>query len=280
MPAVERWAPDQGIGARGDLQTKRTLRTIPGQGQSRLTDGLGVSGGHGATAALRGGRGGPCLGIGLQSRRARWSVATWRATASRSTRRLEALRVTYQRVRGYDPSYDDVRRSRRRGASRRWVPAPALVRGPADRAGDPGAPAQPTRGALPRPEPESGRPPTPTRWSSWTCDRRSGVADDMTVPLDRLAAARRGRRGHAHGLRRATRPIGRLGRPPLVVLPGATTASAAGRPCCAGARHGTTEASARVWIEGLPRPSRRRRAPRRARPLLNSPQPASSTALT
>ena len=245
LPAFHRSKPGRstpGTGPRGlehvgIFTTKRTLTDDPGARAEPAEDamGFGVSGGHGATGAFRGGRGGSCFGIvlhrGLRGGRAR--PGPRRRLAPRGPRGPARdvpagawLRPVVRRRAGALAGVERVHAG---------LPAPDLLRRPDDRAGEPGAPAQPAGRPLPRPG--AGVRPGPSRLrvgGRRPADRplRRGGRHDR--PADPLAAALPAGRGRAHRLR------GRRDRRPASVAtaswcwPGATSASASGRPCCAG----------------------------------------------
>ena len=178
-----------------------------------------------SAAALRGGRGGPRLGFrvrrGVRSRRER-------SRARRGLARGSPGRAAD------DVPHGPRWRPRTMGHGRsRWLerghprlPEPALVRGPAHRAGQPGAPAQPALRALPRP----GAAPSGTR------DTHALVVVDVPV-----GHRRRGREARVEPALRVSRPASsrarsspgaetsrRVGPRRVVVLASATTGSVRG----------------------------------------------------
>ena len=103
----------------------------------------------GVAAPVRGGGGGPRFGVGRARMRVPWRVRNSLVTVPRSRRRSSPPHLVAGR-RGADPSYEAMR-ALRHGLERvdAGLPAPALLRGPVDRARQPGPPAHPARGALP-----------------------------------------------------------------------------------------------------------------------------------
>ena len=167
------------------------------------------------------------------------------------------------------PTYDECEAlvdGLERGDAR--LPAPALLRGPADRARQPGAPAQPARRALPRPDPSA------THGRSSRAGRGSSAAPAATTSLEPLDAASPGSARPCRTVFPAAETIGarRRRRRVVVLVDRDDRTSAAGSALLrADARRGPPH---RVWIEATARPDRGRAAPaRRARPRLTDRRP-------
>ena len=143
------------------------------------------------------------------------------------------------------------RRLERRDA--RLPPRP-LLRGPADRAGQPGPPAHPARRDLPRGRAHRRRSPAATRWSSSSCRFRgpTGVPGHHFTRALRLVQVTE---ADAGGLRRRPRRSAGSGPTgPWSLVAARPSTSAPRWRCCATSLDDLDlgEADVRVWIEGLP----------------------------